>query len=73
MALVLSSGAELGIAGTADGEVACPPDGDATALVATLGAEDAAGEALRLRLRALAARRALGRHRAPAAITVADP
>ncbi len=53
VALVRSSGAELGIAGTADGEVAWPPDGDATALVATLGAEDPAGEALRLRLRVL--------------------
>jgi hypothetical protein len=52
-ALVRSSGAELGIAGTADGEVACPPNGDATALVATLAAADPAGEALRLRLRVL--------------------
>jgi hypothetical protein len=53
LALVRCGAAELGIAAANAAGVARPPDGDATALVAALGAEDRAGQALRLRLRVL--------------------
>ncbi len=52
-ALMRCSGAELGIAGATTGEVAWPPDGDATEFVASFGAESRTAEALRLRIRVL--------------------
>ena len=53
LALMRCGAGDLGITAATAAGVALPPDGGATALVAALGAEDRAGQALRLRLRVL--------------------